>query len=406
MLIVKKDLLFFFSFSLSIFIFSLFSTPTPQYFTWVELLSGFLLFFCFCISGLEFLNHRNNTWMLWFVFIFFYFLMIPTTSSILSDVTFFNFFRDYVSILFLFLFLLFSPVTKLKTNLLLKITANLLSFMGLIFSVRYLLLDKVDILNFSYFTIGSNDYFSADSSVVFATIYFFIEGMKSMLKNKKTISIFYTFFGFLCLLAILLTGFRLQSTLFILSFIFSFILYYLCKPNKLFLFYYIFIFVVLLINSKAKLIINLLVTKQINLGINSRDVEFTVVEQINTLYEFFFGLGWGSFIYSAMNDYSPVRFIHSYILYFYIKSGFLGCIFAVTLIFFSYKVLFVSLLRSLRNFKSLTSNTEFPVILASGSSLTYCFFFSGAFKSLSMGMLLILVSCLHYNLKKNNLDNI
>ena len=268
--------------------------------------------------------------------------------------------------------------------------------MGLIFSLKYLKLDNINITNFSYFEIGNLEYFSADPSVFFAAIYFACESVRYLnLNNKKFI--FYFIFSFLCFLPLLLTGFRLQIFLFLLSFLFINLIYFFYRPYKTIVILSLSFLLYIIFFDLFNRSFFLLLTKHINLGVNGRDLELFALNEIKNVSQFIFGFGWGSLFNTPLIQGS-VRFVHNFFLYFYIKTGFVGFLSILSVVIFTFIVLIKVILKKIFNFRRIVNNNDLSISLASFSCLIYAFFFSGAFKSLSIGLILIIVSCL--NLKK------
>jgi O-antigen ligase len=136
-----------------------------------------------------------------------------------------------------------------------------------------------------------------------------------------------------------------------------------------------------------------------NLGVNGRDLELFALNEIKNVSQFIFGIGWGSLFNTPLIE-SPVRFVHNFFLYFYIKTGFVGFLSVLSVVIFTFIILIKVILKKILTFRRITNNIDLSISLASFSCLIYAFFFSGAFKSLSMGLILIIVICL--NLKKIN----
>ena len=138
--------------------------------------------------------------------------------------------------------------------------------------------------------------------------------------------------------------------------------------------------------------LELLIQKNIRYGLNTRGIEFDVVmNSLNSnIFKFFFGNGWGSLI-EIPNMYI-LRNLHNVFLYFTYKTGFFGLI--CILIYFIWIIKLVLLI----GFK----NKFFLIVMISMiNPLVNTALLQPLFKSLSFGVLILLIP-LMYNLRKKN----
>ena len=396
----SKKKIFYLLISGAILIFGLSSPPTPKVLSLPILVSGlFLILSVLMFGNIVFkLSHDLTTFS--FLLFFLYFLTIPNFVGFLNGNTFNDIIRDFLSFLFLFLFILWLPIIKLDTSQFLNFIVKLLIFLGLSFSIKYLVLQDLSLVRLTYYRV-SEGHFSHDPSVLFSAIYFSIEGLRLYNNNNKINSLIFSFFGLVCFLSLLLTGFRLQVFLFIFIYFFSFIIYFWFKPKIFFFYIIIFLCILFPIHEHISIALSNLYNKQLNLGFNNRFKEFSVLIGEEKNYLYLIGEGWGALFSTVVNAFSPVRFVHNFSLYFFYKAGMIGLLFSIILIIFSFRVVLIPIINYLLNLKLNYSNKYYPVLIAIIPSLIYGLFFSGAFKSLSMGLLLVLVNCFYFYQKNN-----
>jgi hypothetical protein len=397
---LSKKKIFYLLISGAILIFGLSSSPTPKVFSLPISISGLFLILSVLMFGKIFFKLSYHFRTFSFLLFFLFFLTIPNFVGFLNGNAFDDIVRDFLSFLFLFLFILWLPIIKLDTTQFLNLIVKLLIFLGLIFSIKYLALQDFRLSRLTYFTI-SEGHFSHDPSVLFSAIYFSIEGLRLFNNNKKINSLIFSFFGLICFLPLLLTGFRLQIFLFIFVYFFSFIIYSWFKPKIFFFYIIIFLCIIFPIHEYITIAFSNLYEKQLNLGFNNRFKEFSVLTGEEKIYLYLIGEGWGGLFSTVVNSFSPLRFVHNFSLYFFYKAGVIGLLFSIILIVFSFRVVLILFINYLLNLKLNYSNKYYPVLIAIIPCLIYTFFFSGAFKSLSMGLLLVLVNCFYFYQKNN-----
>lgn len=391
----KLDL-FYLIFLIFILIYGTFSSPTPENLSFIEYICGFLLLLLIFISQITLYEKKLDYLFLFSIIFYLYYLIIPTVKAISLNIKFFDYFRDFVAINFFFLFLFFYNVAKKDPYKLIKKTTNFICFLGFAFALKYLYLVRNEIINFSYFTAGNTEYYSADPSLLFASVYSIAEAVRYYIKKKRIYFLYIIFFIF-TYLPLLLTGFRLQSTLCLMTLMLVLIFYFFYRPIKTLKIAIFFALIFLLFYSYFLKIFNLLIFKHLELGFNNRFQELQIINNLN-IDEIIFGLGWGVLIETPLLE-TPVRFVHNYFIYFFSKTGIFGLIIATFIFLFSFYVSISKCLKSLISLSNLKNNNFFSINLAILSCLIYVFLFSGAFKSLTMGLLLIIVNCF-YLLKK------
>jgi hypothetical protein len=394
----KLDL-FYLIFLIFILIYGTFSSPTPEDLSFAEYISGFLLLLLIFISQLtiyEKYKKKLDYLFLFSITFYLYYLIIPTVRAISLNIKFFDYFRDFVAINFFFLFLFFYNVAKKNPYKLIKKTTNFICFLGFAFALKYLYLVKNEIINFSYFTAGNTEYYSADPSLLFASVYSIAEAVRYyIIKNR--IYFFYIIFFILTYIPLLLTGFRLQSTLCLMSLMSVLIFYFFYRPIKILKFVIFFVIIFLPFYDYFLKIFNLLIFKNLTTGFNNRFQELQIINNLN-IDGIIFGIGWGTLIETPLLE-TPVRFVHNYFIYFFLKTGIFGLLITIFIFLFSFYVSISKCLNSVISLSNMKNNNFFSVNIAIISCLIYVFLFSGAFKSLTTGLLLIIVNCF-YLIKK------
>jgi hypothetical protein len=399
---IEKKKLFYFLISIAIVIFVLSSNPTPKLVSLPILVSGLFLILSVFFFNISIFKQRDDFWTFLFLLFFLFFLTFPNFIAFLRDNLIKNIVRDFLPLLFLFLFILWSPIIKLDSSGFLKLIVKVLAFVGLVYSIKYLALQDLNLKRFTVFQ-KTPGYLSHDPSVLFSAIYFSIEGLRLFYNKKKIKSLIFSFLGVVCFLPLITTGFRLQIFLYIFFYLVSLLIYFWYMPKKFF--FYIIIFLCILIPMHEYLInyFLLLIQKSLNIGFNNRFEEFLVLKEVSNSYTYLIGNGWGSLFSTVVNSFSPVGFVHNFSLYFFYKAGFIGLFFSFLIIFFSFRVLLIFLINHFLNLKLNFFNKNYPIVIATLSCLIYCFFFSGAFKSLSMGLLMVIVSCFYICQKYNKI---
>jgi len=390
---------FYLIFLIFILIYGTFSNPTPSNLSFIEYLCGFLLLLLIFISQISLLEKKIDYFFLFSILFYLYYLIAPTIKAISINIEFFDYFRDFVAINFFFLFLFFYNVAKKDPYKLIKKTTNFICFIGFAFALKYLYLARNELINFSYFSPASIEYYSADPSLFFTSVYSVAESVRYYLKKNKIYFLYIIIFIF-TYIPLLLTGFRLQSILCLIILISVLMVYFFYRPIRI-LKFVIFIAIIFLpfYNYFLK-IFNLLIFKNLKLGLNNRFQELSSINNLN-IDEIIFGSGWGALIETSLLG-TPVRFVHNYFIYFFFKTGIFGLILAIFIFFFSFYITISICLNSVISLNNLKNNNFFSINLAILTCLIYTLIFSGAFKSLTMGLLLILISCFYLLKKKSH----
>jgi hypothetical protein len=388
---------FYLIFLFFILIYGIFSTPTPSELSFIEYLCGFLLLLLIFISQITLYEKKFDYLILFSITFYLYYIIIPTIKALSLNIKFSDYLRDFFAINFLFLFLFFYNVAKKNPYKLIKKTTNFICFLGFAFALKYLFLSKNDIINFLYFQAGNTEYYSADPSLLFASVYSITETIRYYIKNNR-IYFLYIIFFILTYLPLLLTGFRLQATLGLVMPMLVIIFYFFYHPIKIFKFVIFLVIIFLPFYDYLLKIFNALIFKNLTSGFNNRFQELQIMNNLN-IDEIIFGIGWGSFVKTPLLA-EPVRFLHNYFIYFFLKTGIFGLLIAISIFLFSLYISISICLSSVISLNNLKNNNFFSINLAIISCFVYTFIFSGAFKSLTMGLLLIIVSCF-YLLKKN-----
>ena len=259
---------------ISLMVYGIFSKTAPRIYNLPEYIIGFSF-----IIALLILLFRKSFWsrdyFSWFCIIsLLYFLLVPVFVSFYNGWTFRNFSRDFVAVTFIFLFIFFYPLIKDNPLRCLNIISSLLAFIGLAFSIRYLVeLNGIKLLSeFNILGPGKN-YYTRDPAVIFSLIYFFQQSIYFF--HRKTLySFFFLFMSIVVLLALSLTGTRLAMFLFLVTSTFTILMYFYFFPKKSFWFFLIILILVVLKSDQILDIIFSLYNKHITLGINDRDLEF------------------------------------------------------------------------------------------------------------------------------------
>ena len=224
---------------ISLMVYGIFGKTAPRIYNLPEYIIGFSF-----IIVLLILLFRKSFWsrdyFSWFFIIsLLYFLLVPVFISFHNGWTFRNFSRDFVAVIFMFLFIFIYPLAKANPFRCLNIISSFLAFIGLAFSIRYLLnINFVDLFN--KFTIKGPGayYYTRDPAVIFSLIYFFHQSINFFNNKKILYSFFFLFFSSVVLLALSITGTRLGIFLLLVTSIFTLLMYFYFFPKKALWFFF------------------------------------------------------------------------------------------------------------------------------------------------------------------------
>ena len=379
---------------LTFFVYGLFSSSTPSYITIAEVVIGFCLVI-FMLMQLSLYYEKSiflsktSRFLKWS---FFYFFFVISLFGFANGASAIEVFRDIVPILYLFLFFFMLPTIYTYHAECLKIIPAGLLFVGCAFSLRYFLIEGVEISKLgSSMMFGDMSYFPLDPAVTFGAVYALVEGFRLYSCNSYIKSLLYLWASTICVASLVGMVIRAPLILYMLVLIFL-VLFHFKRISKLSLF--IIFFIVLFFEKLPLLdIYNIIFEKFWVAGMNAKDEEIIMVfnEIAREPKIFFIGAGWGAYSFSPAVG-GEVRFFHNFMLYFLFKSGVLGLIFSVWVIFRFYFIPgFLFLMNIYRGCSVFLKDNSLSVFFGALVALSSSFFLQPNFKSLSFGFLLVLV---------------
>lgn len=383
--------------ALSIFvIYGLFSSPTPDSIGLAEALIALLLVALIVSSfDLRVLFVRSSTKVDFLVICALCFWLLMTVLPLvgmlrgnnLNDVI-----RDMIPALYAFIFLLLWTSSSMNKASIESAIILGLVFVGMAFSLRYFQVDGVNWRNVGKATMfGDMRYLPQDPAVTFAAIFSLCEAFRFLNRKNLIFCITLLLISGVCISALIGMSVRAPILLYFLVVA----LYATIIGNLGIRFAIALLLIVLAINgwqtieSTGGIISN----KFSSVGFNSKEKEaLAILAQIfQNPWIFFFGTGWGGLIETPTLS-SEVRFVHNFALYYFVKAGLVGLIFAAALIYKSFFVLLgvVCKWAFAPRFKACFVNYESSVAIAILATFSSSLFLQANFKSLSFGFLMFL----------------
>ena len=408
MLQKKQSSYYLFFYIISLTIYGLLSTSTPDKITIVEILIGFSLLIVVGLEGLselmksdKYSDEHDFKVPNIVKFSFFYLIFLPSLYGLVFfENSIKNWIRDIIPLLYLFLPLLVIKKINFASRSLFLYSILLLCLVGASFSIRFFFdsVGSLSNLGTSQIIALNKDNIALDPATQFFLSFTSCFSVWLLMRGKIFFGIIILIISFLPWAVVI--GVISRAPIFFTFFSIFFTIFYwiILNENKKIGALFLIILLIILIyfnnfyNYFFKNTLELLIQKNIRYGLNTRGIEFDVVmNSLNSnIFKFFFGNGWGSLI-EIPNMYI-LRNLHNVFLYFTYKTGFFGLI--CILIYFIWIIKLVLLI----GFK----NKFFLIVMISMiNPLVNTALLQPMFKSLSFGVLILLIP-LMYNLRKKN----
>lgn len=388
-MIVEKNLIPFVLFISSILIYALFSLPFPKNPGGIEAAVGLLLILATGSKGiLGLLSFKNTEFDMQSVrFGFWFLLLFPTITMTFYGWELNDFVRDIIPLVYMFFPLLILP--SIQKNRYMTRLPLFFSLVGLIMSIRFFIETQATPLDVGVEVLWDNKkYFSYDPSVLFAAIWFFIKGCEVFSNNIKdyALSAFYFISSFICLSALAAVIQRAPLALFAMACVIYFIKSNIPKIYKVLVIFLLTIVSFYYLGDIFLNVFDLFYEKQISHGFNNKDSEFSAVFEVMSLGfgVSLFGVGWGGVFYNPAYGMTMSN-THSLVSYALIKTGLIGMV--------AFSVYGIRVIRDVL----IILKYDIGITLASTSALTIGLLFQPTYKTLSYGVILIIVlSHSHY----------
>ena len=374
-------------------LYGFFSSTSPDAYRWPELAIGALLSAIVGWGVLVAFHPRTRIPLVVKVAVM-YLIVAPTITGVMLDTnSLFDYIRDIVPLMFMFLpVFLYKDIEK-RPILWAKVLIIWMFVVGFGFAIRYYFDPSVDIsLIFRAVMFGANrdnpwQYPASIFSMAFSlslTIYYFIIG--------RIPRAFFALFAYILFLGVYVsTASRAPLVLALLAAAPSLLVAYKQTRRKLGRFIGLLFLMVILTafaaysnyESIAKSI-QLLAAKTQNVGIlNGRDDEIAaVLQNTRTPLDLLFGVGWGGFLENPVVSNQAVRFVHNSLAFFYFKSGLLGLAAYLTYLVWILFPVYINLIRMRGKPLNLL------ISISSIAPLTVAILLEASFKSLSFGFLM------------------
>ena len=395
-------------FTLTLLTYGVLSTSTPDTITYVEIFIGLSLLVIVGLEGVIELFKSNNKNNSQFILIpqivklsFLYLVFIPTFSGlIIEDNSSKNWLRDLIPLLYLFLPILMIQKINHIPKILFLTSIFSLCFIGILFSFRFYLeatggigdIGKIQI-------IGTNkDNIMTDPAPQFLLSFTSCFSIWLLLRGKFLYGLILILISFIPWSVTFASINRGPAFFTFISMIILIFYWFLKNKNRKIGLLILILIPLFMINYTKEFIevindsINLLILKNETYGFNTRDTELDIVlHSLDTnIFYFFFGHGWGSLI--EIPNFAILRNLHNIFLYFTYKTGILGLL--SILVYFIWIIRFMFLIGFQNKFLSI-------VLISLINPLLYTALLQPMYKSLTFGILLLLIP-LMYNLRKNN----
>jgi hypothetical protein len=177
----------------SLMVYVIFSTTAPRIYNLPEYIIGFSFVIALLILLFRKAFWRRDYLSWFFVISLLYFLLVPVFLSFHFGWTYRDFSRDFVAVILMYLFTFFYPLAKDNPLRCLNIISSFIAFVGLVFSIRYLLnINPVNLFNEFAFMRSDQTNYVRDPAVLFSLIYFFCLSL-NFFNRKILYSIFFVF---------------------------------------------------------------------------------------------------------------------------------------------------------------------------------------------------------------------
>jgi hypothetical protein len=296
--------------------------------------------------------------------------------------------RDIIPLFYMFLPVLWIPMLRQHPQGWAQIIAYVLTLIGTLFAIRFFLIDDVSIRNLGRAVMfGDMNYFPMDPAVTFTAVFALLEGFRAMENRSTKKALFWFMLSAVSIAS--LAAMMVRAPLILVALIF------ITRITRLRIkgfFGLSFLAAIILITCTIVLsalpLLELIIEKFQTAGLNTKDTE--LIELFSFLTSgpmpLMFGTGWGgTFISPAYG--MPVRFVHNFAGYFFLKSGAAGFIIAILIIINTYPQLLKKWINPTKHDASNVSplSSIYPACIAVLSS---SYFLQPNFKSLTFGLVL------------------
>lgn len=358
------------------FVYGLSGSPTPQGFSWVEVVVGL------CLLGAigpgrvlqTLIRKPDSSWVLAGQALFYYGMAVPLIGGLLAGNDPGLMLRDMIPFLFLLLPLFMTDWRGDDSGR--KIALAVVVFIGAAFSAR-VLWDGPDF---------DPLYLSIVPTVIFAAI--FLSGLsgqvlfRSVSFRSSVLAVVLAMLALLPLAAMSMTMQRASLGLTVLALVFLCVLAFWRNPVRAAGPILLVMGVLIFFGPAIGVVYDGLLQKQAMVGTNMRLQEAAAVFDAtgNSIWQVLFGKGWGATIASPAVGGVTVNYTHSLLTSFFLKTGLAG---VFLLVFYLYG-LCAPLVRLLWKNPLLAVALAVPVVID--------VIFYASFKSLDFGLILLLVS--------------
>jgi len=321
---------------------------------------------------------------------FLYLLTVPTVYGVVymqNDIG--NWVRDFIPFIYMFLPVLLVRQVSLQPERWLKILLISLCVIGFFFSIRFFIETGFDLSGIGkrLLIADNRDNTMQDPASQFYLGFSTCLGVWLLLKSRKLLGALVLSAALIPWAVMFASIMRGPVVLTAMSILIMLLYWLQARGSKrVAIIPLLLLFVIVGIYGQELLMIvgnglDLLLQKQENHGLSSRDQEVTAVfSQMNTIPTLLFGMGWGGLVDSPFGG--QYRFVHNMLLYFIFKVGLLGLFFFL-LYFFWLGNLALGLFRK---------GVVFFIILVSLlPPLVVAMVLEPMFKSLSFGLVLLLI---------------
>jgi len=382
-------------------VYGVFSMPFPDEYGIPELIIGVLLILvCMGQAFTFFVNigkTENFAWLIPFVWM----LVVPSFIGIVRwDIG--DIIRDIVPLFYLFLPVILIPWAKKinDSDFVRKFYVSAMVIAGSGFALKYFTTQEI-----GYEDLGSGvfminlKYYSYDPTVTFTAIFgllFALMLFQSASKGKYLAIILYIAVSLLAVGA--LGGIAQRAPLAILFLcLVTFMFRYARKSLMLVCIFIIFLLAIIVYFQDVIFpLYSLLVEKSEAVGVNGKVDEIELIINILTdsWFNTLFGLGWGGIYYNTVLS-SEIRFSHSVLGFYLLKTGFIG-----TAVMSLYAIWLIK--RYVRVFAYTWRNdvTQLPLLFAIGSAPIIAML-QPTYKTLSFGLILTLIPVLYFEMQVN-----
>ena len=383
MIVAERNKLSFIFFSIALFSYGVFSYPFPRTPGIVEIIIGGLLvlatgvrgfwaLFSFSALTKDFQKIRLSFW---------YLLLVPTSTMLVYGWETRDYIRDVIPLIYMFIPLL--VMATVGNSKYVERLPLFVSIVGFLFSIRFFIEVQATPFAIGQGVLWDNKkYFSYDPTVLFGAIWFALEGSKNWGHSVRGIlkSVIFIVASFVCFAALAGVIQRAPIALVVLACAFYFLRTGMWKLHKIVLLVIALLAAFYYLGALFLDVFDQFYLKQSLHGLNNKDSEFLMVLDVITqsLGVAFAGVGWGGIFYNPAYGMMMSN-THSLISYALIKTGILGTV--------AFIIMGSRVARDCLRLLSIDTT----VALASSSALFIGLFFQPTYKTLSFGVILLIV---------------